>query len=534
MNHTVKTRDKICRYLLPIVAGTLFCTGCAEEASLQEATQNNRVTVVDYTVDEVLTRSVSHAPLPAHERIQSLTYLLYDESNGLLKQREIPGIDQMQEGDWPMKRSTMTWEQREALKDTLNQKERYTAVFIANTNPALFGGEEVLHLTKKIDGTDVPASLEEVYLSLPRTQAFDDHNMFYLCVCEIIPGPENNREHPLNCPVMLQRVVSRTDFFSNDYPEWDSDFTRGKIQEFTEKVYGELIPVTTDKMPFGINEWLKSFTDAFALMATEKGWMGVLTFPAWITDFTRTLNTLDYSGYIRNITSDDVANIKNKFYTSCLQHEKLKKLWQPWKGLQAKVAYNGCADRFYVSTRTSGSDIVAAIDASPLLDIVQMPEANGEPAQHSFTLIEFGENPDTTNENVQNKMKEVRLYETADTETPVSIIPLPEDMQSFAGQGGNERIQLKYQPIKTLTYNKEVTSGTTCRLAPINLKGSISAGMGSFDLHKDWLQEFFSSEKGRKYGESIEKFVLEITLPDLSRPEALTVEPEWTLKQPTR
>ena len=81
--------------------------------------------VIDYTFEgtRTYTRSI-HQDQPANQRISSLTYLLYgkdgkSKESMLLKRREIPDISK--DTKWPLKRETMTWGQREALKDTLEQ-----------------------------------------------------------------------------------------------------------------------------------------------------------------------------------------------------------------------------------------------------------------------------------------------------------------------------------------------------------------------------------------------------------------------------
>ncbi len=520
-------------------AGLLLCTGCSEETlPADKITPVRGQVIVDYTVGEGQTRSVSHEALPAYQRIKSLTYLLYDNEGIFVKKREIPGISDMGEGDWPMKRSTMTWAQREALKDTLEQGRTYTAVFIANADKSLFGDEEVLHLTTTTEGEETAVALDEVYLSLPTTTAFNDHNMFYLCVKQITSDGYDRDTH-CDCPITLQRIVSRTDFFSDDYPAWDTDDTKGKIRAFTDsKVYDVLLPGNiTEEMPLEIKTWLDSFTDAFALYATTKGYMAVPTFPSWIADFTIALkNKIDYSVYVNSISDTDKEAIQTLLYNDCRQNETLKGLWQPWEGLQAKVVYGSRADRFYVSGKTAKVGDATATEAfSPFLDMIQKETTTSDGTtvtQNTFTLIGFGENADATSGSELNKMTAVRLYESATATTPVTEIPMTTDVQSFATQGGNKRVQLVYCPIKTLTYNSTYTTGKTYKLEPVNIKTGIEAGMGSYSAHSSYLDEFFTTEDCKnKYGESLEKFVLQITLPDLSNESALTVTPEWSVKE---
>ncbi len=525
MNNTIKREHGVCNRWLTMVCCGLLCMGCSEDTvTSDKAPQTGRPVIVDYTVGETLTRSVSHEALPAYKRIQSLVYLLYNDGGELVKQREIPDISSMGEGDWPMTRATMTWKQREALKDTLEQGRSYTAVFVANANKTLFGGEEVLHLTETQDGEEASVTLDKVYLSLPTTTAFSDNNMFYLCVKQITPG-DYDRDTHCDCPVTLQRIVSRTDFFSDDYPAWDTDYTKGKIRAFTDgKVYDVLIPDDSeDKMPLGIKTWLDSFTKDFYNFA-KTYWLDS-DFTTWFNAFKDAVNGLDYSTYIKaNKTA-----IQEQLYNSCLQNATLKGLWQPWKGLQAKVVYSSRADRFYVSGPTAEGSNTEVL--SPFLDMTQQTTtADGSTVtQNTFTLIGFGENTGTATGSELNKMTELRLYASTSDTDPVTTIPMTTDVQSFAEQGGNERVQLVYCPIKTLAYNSTVTTGLTYTLE-IDIKNSITSAMDDYNKYSDNLAAFFADDSGKKYGTSLEKFILQITLPDLSQEGALTVTPEWSVK----
>ncbi len=522
-------------------AGLLLCTGCSEETlPADKITPVRGQVIVDYTVGEGQTRSVSHEALPAYQRIKSLTYLLYDNEGIFVKKREIPGISDMGEGDWPMKRSTMTWAQREALKDTLEQGRTYTAVFIANADKSLFDGEEVLHLTTTEEGETTYVALDEVYLSLPTTTAFNDHNMFYLCVKQITSDGYDRDTH-CDCSVMLQRIVSRTDFFSDDYPAWDEEFTKGKIRAFTDsKVYDVLLPVTTSENPLSVNDWLKAFTTDFYkftspyTLITGEG----VVYAGCLAEFAAEVNGLDCKEIINNsITTTEETAIKDILYESCRQNETLQGLWQPWKDLQAKVVYGSRADRFYVSGKTAkvGDGTATATEASsPFLDMIQEETTTSDGTavtQNTFTLIGFGENAETASGSELNKMTAVQLYESTTATSPVTEIPMTTDVQSFAAQGGNKRVQLVYCPIKTLTYNTDFTTGKTYNLPPVNLKALLTSSLVSSSVYMGRLQEFFDSEGGKKYGESLEKFVLQITLPDLSNGSALTVTPEWSVKE---
>lgn len=256
-----------------------------------------------------------------------------------------------------------------------------------------------------------------------------------------------------------------------------------------------------------------------------------VVYAAWVADLANRVNNCDCTQLVNDIQPADETAIKDILYNSCRSNQKLQGLWQPWTGLSAKVAYNTCADRFYIGDPVSGSNADGMMQLTPMLDIVKMPGTDAGQYRQTFSLIGFGENPDAVAGKEQNSMKEVQLYKDPETSAPLATIPFPSDMQSFADQGKNERVQLEYIPIKTLRYNEEFTGGKTHRLQPVNLKSILPGSLFTSSVYVSRLQEFFDDAKGRQYGTDMENFIIEITLPDLAAEAALTIEPEWRLKQ---
>lgn len=162
--------------------------------------------VVDYSVSDGETSRAGEEGRP-NTSISSLLYLLYDSEGKLVKEREIPDIDH--ETTWPLTRDKMTWEQREALKDTLNSGSTYTAVFLANVKKDLFGETQTEELLQNKE------NLTEAVLYLPHTP-FTDSNMYYLWKEELkYTQPEgasdDSRDNPLSKKIILRRLVSRID-----------------------------------------------------------------------------------------------------------------------------------------------------------------------------------------------------------------------------------------------------------------------------------------------------------------------------------
>lgn len=119
----------------------------------------------------------------------------------------------------------MSWEQREALKDTLSQGETYHAVFVANIDSAVCGwtgadGQPWSPLRET-------GTYETVYLQMP-FQPFNDRNMFYVFTRDILSTDQGaDRENPYNCPVVLRRAVTRTDFWFEKLPDWEEKTEEG-------------------------------------------------------------------------------------------------------------------------------------------------------------------------------------------------------------------------------------------------------------------------------------------------------------------
>lgn len=197
--------------------------------------------VVDYSVSDGEISRAGEGGRP-NTSISSLLYLLYDSEGQLVKEREIPGIDD--NTTWPLTRENMSWEQREALKDTLNVEMTYTAVFLANTDAELFKdasdkAEQVFFYKTVTTGTDgtsetTYANLQDVYLKLPSVP-FNDKNMFYISKHTLSAKNAegtvvNDRETPYNCPVTLKRLVSRMDITK-------AEVTDGMIKEGLKEFY---------------------------------------------------------------------------------------------------------------------------------------------------------------------------------------------------------------------------------------------------------------------------------------------------------
>lgn len=175
--------------------------------------------IVDYTADTgTSTRALSES-VEAGKRINSLTYLLYSEEGTLLKRREVSGLNEPGKvEEWPLTRENMTWEQREALKDTLETNTTYHAVFIANIDSTGLWKDAT---TDKLSPLKRAGNYNDAYIELP-DRAFTDRDMFYYFSKDINSADEGaDRDNPYHCNVQLHRIVTRTDFFFEELPVWE-------------------------------------------------------------------------------------------------------------------------------------------------------------------------------------------------------------------------------------------------------------------------------------------------------------------------
>ena len=213
------------RIAFPLLAGLMALAACTND-TLQElapATPGDDTAaadgvpegsfIVDYTVDGgPSTRAGGKL------QVQTLDYYVYySKTDTLVKKRRIE-IEENQE--FPLTRETMTWEQRQALQDTLDCGEEYHILFLANVDPALFAYEGY---SNEEGGTPHPAIVidDEQYstarLLLPNVP-FHEDNMYCLWEGKLSCATDAPDKVVKREDVLLQRVVTRTDIKRTDSP----------------------------------------------------------------------------------------------------------------------------------------------------------------------------------------------------------------------------------------------------------------------------------------------------------------------------
>lgn len=355
-------------------------TGVSEEISEGAGQVAEGMRVVDYAVSEGAQTKALGEGLSASERISSLIYLLYDASGALVKERVIPDIGS--DTQWPLKRpdadgqgGNMTWAQREALKDTLAAGQSYTAVFVANADPELFGldgsadDRTVLHY-KEFSQSSGSASgpyyglaegqyssgctylpLSEIYLSLPSV-AFRDGNMFYLDVVEIpagtggADGSASSAGAVTDAPVMLERIVSRTDIRRINSGENGTDPVDYSADDKRKDFLSPLINGLYESVQPDLQEQIKVIMSAISN-----------DFFAFASDPSYGLTGTEYTRYSLDLGSDKavtavLANVKESVVgyleTECLDNETLKNRLQSWNEQSVVLEVSNLAAKYLI------------------------------------------------------------------------------------------------------------------------------------------------------------------------------------------
>lgn len=549
-----------------IAALLLIFTACEDElwneSDLERPLAQGEF-VVDYAADGLDTRSI-HAQVPKRFRISSLTYLLYDIEGNLLKRREIPDIDTSTV--WPLKRETMTWAQREALKDTLTTQRMNRVVFVANIDPKKCGWAE--------DSLKNPEDFTKAYLELP-AQAFNDGNMFYLFMRDTLVKDMTgiDREHPLNCPVTLHRIVTRTDFFTEEFPEWLSiDDPNAELPTAVDTVYKymayyaqnlfaeNLLPKDNQETMAGslLNEQ-DAFLDIIQDYFNKKSLENVeLLGGKYKTLADNTKKLRDYiqahpellSPYLTEETRS--AAIFPLLINDCLKNSDLRERWKStWRsGKWAELSYkdNNGTDQFHLKKKNTDGTLAAS--AKIKVDTVKV--MNDKVYQFDISYCGFSHigfaNPE------KNILSAIKWYEQKTDQQASNTLQTGDTLTTQ--QRGNEWYEIRYQPMQPLSYKCD--KGTDVA-KPYTSVYDLEAGLPFEDaLASDKMTEEeltkvvselktaikeealpnFSTENKLKYWptvdaatDSLKQVTLTIQYPDLSKKGALLFKEKWNIRK---
>lgn len=372
--------------------------------------------VVDYTVEgnEGLSRGENTSP------ITSLTYLLYQDDE-LVKERQIPDISS--ETVWPLTRENMTWEQREALKDTLQAWGNYQVVFVANAVYPASGENEDAGISY-ITGKD---SYQTLALQMP-AQPFSADNMFYLFSSEIKKEDDTDRDRPLNCPVTLKRVVSCVELKRIKIPEQ-------YVYLKADKLYNLLIEIEKQgAIATSVQEQLNALANAIQAKAVESS----ESYPD-LEDFLQKIRDL-------SITKDET--FKDKCIQALVKEDNdlssiLERQIIPWENTKVSLTFNKAA----TGLKISGFMVSGGTDEAPVGYSYEL----GEDGTLSF--IGLGVDPVDPNA-IPSWYKLVSIALTTKEETsPTVTISASSTSPLFMQGGKNQKLVYECDPLGEIQLN---------------------------------------------------------------------------------
>ncbi len=527
--------------------------------------------IVDYS-GEVTTRAIKDNAAKG-ERINSLTYLLYIQQENdyvLEKRREIPGLNETDDAgnpeSWPLTRDNMTWEQREALKDTLLVGSNYRAVFVANAAASLWDGTN-----SPLVGADLPTngsaapSYSSAYLQLPANLAFNDGNMFYLAEAEI-NGTGQDRNTPYNCPITLKRVVTRTDWWFERLPEWiegspENPSTGSNLPEVIKEYLNPLlIRMASDNYDYWARQVVtsvSSFLDEVATIYDNLAGNIVGVDGAELTDeqkaekakwekyaeAMRTLKTqiegtgkevfLQYMFAVDEETGDSefLNQVLSYLFGYLNDNAVLKSDWQKYDistYQTAKVSYKEGAvvnDRYYLNNRWT-ADRNYTSSPSIAIDLEGSLDEGSEVTYKGFNWVGFSSS-------AADWVSEIVLNGDASAEWKIPFT------LSADQQGKNEKRVYSYHPVYRLNLKSSWTQ-TKDGIISCNMEEALpfdiltagdSPAMSAEELGvlKEDINVKMSGDNATitGFGSSLSDFSLPIELPDLSSMDVLNVESLW-------
>lgn len=395
-----------------------FTAGRAENETVAEGSF-----IVDYT-------SGAESRAEASVRIQSLDYLVYENSgaNGVYvmkKHRSIPDIDT--ETVWPLTRNTMTWKQREALKDTLNTSCDYKVVFVANADADIWD-EEVL----KNVGTE--NTFEEARLFLPSIKTFDDTNMYYMWTGEL-SGASYSKNNPASKQILLERMINRVEV------KLDETVAAGiadkGVDVYVEEQLGEYFD---ENYPFQLSTKVVPDYITSLLMYFEVD--GILNEKKSKEEFCNILRTNQEN--IVSVIKDCTAESHCTEMSPCVKHQFIseeKKYFTTrcdWSAISyAKIHYSSTA-----YPQAIGFDkLTKAESETDGIILAQKTEVN------SLLFYAFGNNESGEDKEI-NRIESISFIGSEDTElfsAPVNAVPV-NDLT-----GGNRSLVLSYNPFLSIS-----------------------------------------------------------------------------------
>lgn len=428
--------------------------------------------VVDYIVEgnEGLSRGENTSP------ITSLTYLLYQDGE-LVKERQIPDISS--ETVWPLTRENMTWEQREALKDTLQAWGNYKVVFVANAIYPASGENEDAGISY-ITGKD---SYQTLALQMP-AQPFSADNMFYLFSSEIKKEDDTDRDHPLNCPVTLKRVVSCVELKRIQIKEQEQE---SYLKERAGKLYDLLIG-DQGAIATSVKEQLTALANAIQTEVDKA--------PDQYPNVDEFLKSIPYL----SITGDDT--FRKNCIQALMEDDDLSSILErqiiPWENTEVSLTFDKTT--FATGLKISDFTVSGGTDEAPVGYSYEL----GEDGILSF--IGLGVDPVDPN-TIPSWYKLASITLTTKEETPQTVtISASSTFPLFMQGGKNQKLVYECDPLGEIQLNS-VSAGEEGSEVTYNLTSSVP------ETYQGLVNQVMTSDS--PFG-TPEAFKIPLKLPDLT------------------
>ena len=384
--------------------------------------------VIDYTAStgDASTRAT------AAERIQSLDYLLYESTdNGttftLKHRRSIPDIGETTV--WPLNRETMTWKQRQALKDTLNTACQYKMVFVANADKSIWSNTEVLQ-----NVTEGNSTFDEGRLVLP-PRVFRENDMYYMWSNHDKPllGSEYSKDNPAQMDILLQRMINKVEVKLDDAIPTEEAELGTYLQNIIETYYKTLIASSPKgKLYTNIENNLTQLANDLSVGALS----GVYGNARDVIK-----NFITSSDFINGIINQDLSTFTTTFKESILNQYKLLCYWNPISYVKIEYEQNSYAQAIDFTQKSIASNTTN----DPLSYSLN---------NNTFIYYIFGNN-ESGNNNTLNHVSKF-CFIKADQPTPLFTISgaqLPINKLT----GGNNYYSFTCNPIENIDDTQETT-----------------------------------------------------------------------------
>lgn len=503
--------------LYTLCAAALLLASCANDPAEgipagTPGTNGSNLPQGTFVIDYTASTGDAQTRLAANERIQSLDYLLYEKTAGgndflLKKKRSIPDIGS--DTQWPLTRENMTWAQREALKDTLNQSSEYKMVFVANADPEIWDNSPVL------ENVDEGDNFNDGRLVLP-PRLFTNKDMYYMWSNHDDPlvGSRYNKDNPASMEITLERMINKVEVkLDETWSKYTEEELDAELNRIIEDYYEGLI--SSDPQGTLYTD-VKDRLDKLAAGLSVGALYGV--YGNARDEVKRFIGTPEFANGIINT---DMAQFATEFKNELFNIYKTQCYWAKASTVKIEYETEAYAQAIDFTTKTVASK--------------EKDELNYELIDNAFVYYTFGNNV-SGESNTLNQVANFLFMKENESE-PVLIIPGTE-LPINDKTGGNNYYQFACNPIG----NIDDTNKKTYELPAFNIKekygtnnwteDNLNIVVGSLNTFENYLNNNSGyndpDDEGKEYvykASKLTEIYLKFDYPDV------TVSPTWEQNQ---